>query len=71
MIYNDYISDWYKIYFGSSVGTVRIICFRGSGKPVVQDKTTPHAKPIYVFIYTESMNVCIANPRTTWNIPDF
>lgn len=28
-------------------GTVRIICFRGSGKPVVQDKTTPHANHVY------------------------
>lgn len=53
------------MYFGSSVGTVRVICFRGSGKPVVQDKTTLHAKPIYVFIYTKSMNVCNANPRIT------
>lgn len=31
---------------------VRIICFRGSGKPVVQDKTTPHAKPYISLIYT-------------------
>ena len=51
--------------YGSSVGTVRVICFRGSGNPVVQDKTTLHAKPIYVFIYTKSMNVCNANPRIT------
>ena len=34
------------------MGTVRIICFRGSGKPVVQDKTTPHAKLYISLIYT-------------------
>ena len=60
------------MYFGSSVGTVRVICFRGSGKPVVQDKTTPHAK-LYIsfeYVYTASMNVCIANPRVIRNCPD-
>ena len=40
--------DTYNHNFGSSVGIVRIICFRGSGKPLLQDKTTPHAKPVYI-----------------------
>ena len=34
--------------YKESVGIVRIICFRGSGKPLLQDKTTPHAKPVYI-----------------------
>ena len=34
-------------------------------KPITRDKTTPHAK-LYIsfeYVYTASMNVCIANPR--------
>jgi len=41
-------------------------------KPITRDKTTPHAK-LYIsfeYVYTASMNVCIANPRVIRNCPD-
>lgn len=48
-----------KLQYKESVGIIRVICFRGSGKPVVQDKTTPPRLTMYK-LYTASMNVCIA-----------
>ena len=43
-----YLSILQEVLTQKSVRIVRIICFRGSGKPLLQDKTTPHAKPVYI-----------------------
>lgn len=59
--------------FGSSVRLLELSVLEVLDKPITRDKTTPHAK-LYIsfeYVYTASMNVCIANPRVIRNCPDF
>ena len=68
-----FVSGLYIIIIGSSVGLLELSVLEVLDKPITQDKTTPHAK-LYIsfkYVYTASMNVCIANPRVIRNCPDF